>query len=240
MSLAFLAGMILMFASTTLYFQWHDGLAAHDWDSFTYYIHYLHRYAQLVMGAATPVGWIFISAVVIFPLVMSVVLLRQATDDDKFLVYFHGLFFVGAGLLAFLGLLLFCALRHAWTDCAEISLLLSIINLLPVLPLDGGRALNALLVGQIRFVIPVFGFLIPFSFMMTGLVLTYQKQGGSGLLMFGSWLLILTCLTGVYYNKLPIDVFSRTNMLLFFAAIVLLTMAAINTFKKPSADSVND
>ena len=53
-------------------------------------------------------------------------------------------------------------------------------------------------------------------------------------------LLILTCLTGVYYNKLPIDVFSRTNMLLFFAAIVLLTMAAINTFKKPSADSVND
>ena len=93
----------------------------------------------------------------------------------------------------FLGLLLFCALRHAWTDCAEISLLLSIINLLPVLPLDGGRALNALLVGQIRFVIPVFGFLIPFSFMMTGLVLTYQKQGGSGLLMFGSWLLILTC-----------------------------------------------
>ena len=102
MSLAFLAGMILMFASTTLYFQWHDGLAAHDWDSFTYYIHYLHRYAQLVMGAATPVGWIFMFAVVIFPLVMSVVLLRQATDDDRFLVYFHGLFFVGAGLLAFL------------------------------------------------------------------------------------------------------------------------------------------
>ena len=102
MSLAFLAGLILMFASPTLYFQWHDGLAAHDWDSFTYYIHYLHRYVQLVMGAATPVGWIFIFAVVIFPLVMSVLLLRQATDDDKFLVYFHGLFFVGAGLLAFM------------------------------------------------------------------------------------------------------------------------------------------
>ena len=53
-------------------------------------------------------------------------------------------------------------------------------------------------------------------------------------------LLILACLTGLYYNKLPIDVFSRTNMLLFFAAIVLLTMAAINTFKKPSEDSVDD
>ena len=102
MSLAFLAGLVLMFASTTIYFQWHDGLAAHDWDSFTYYIHYLHRYAQLVMGAATPVGWIFVFAVVVFPLVMSVVLLRQATDDDRFLVYFHGLFFAGAGLLAFL------------------------------------------------------------------------------------------------------------------------------------------
>ena len=102
MSLAFLAGWILMVTSTTLYFRWHDGLAAHDWDSFTYYIHYLHRYAQLVTGAATPVGWIFIAAVVLFPLIMSVVLLRQATDDDKFLVYFHGLFFAGAGLLAFL------------------------------------------------------------------------------------------------------------------------------------------
>ncbi|MBQ3470827.1 MAG: hypothetical protein IJH17_00405, partial [Clostridia bacterium] len=53
-------------------------------------------------------------------------------------------------------------------------------------------------------------------------------------------LLILVCLTGLYYNKLPIDVFSRTNMLLFFAAIVLLTMVAINTFKKPSEDSVDD
>lgn len=102
MSVAFLVGLVLMFASTTLYFRWHDGLAAHGWDSFTYYIHYLHRYAQLVMGAASPVGWIFVFAVVIFPLVMSVVLLRQATDDDRFLMYFHGLFFAGAGLLAFM------------------------------------------------------------------------------------------------------------------------------------------
>ena len=102
MSLAFLAGWALTFTSTTLYFRRHDGLAAHDWDSFTYYIHYLHRYAQLVMDAATPVGWIFIFAVVLFPLIMSMVLLRQATDDDRFLVYFHGLYFAGAGLLAFM------------------------------------------------------------------------------------------------------------------------------------------
>ena len=93
----------------------------------------------------------------------------------------------------FLGLLLFCAFFRAWPECAGISLLLSIMNLLPVLPLDGGRAMNALLRGRIRFIIPVFGFLIPFAFMLAGLILIYQKQNGSGLLLFGAWLLILTC-----------------------------------------------
>ena len=102
MSVAFILGWLAMLVATTVFFRMHDGLAAHDWNSFTYYVHYLHRYAELVMGAATPVGWIFILGLVAFPLVMSSALIRKATDDDSFLMYLHGIFFIWAGLLAFL------------------------------------------------------------------------------------------------------------------------------------------
>ena len=102
MTLAFACGWLATMIPTTLFFRWHDGLAAHDWNSFTYYIHYLHRYVQLILDAATPVGWVFICGVVLFPVVMSTVLARQATDDDKFLVYLHGVYFVAAGLVTFL------------------------------------------------------------------------------------------------------------------------------------------
>ena len=102
MSLAFIGGWLVTLVTTTVFFRMHDGLAAHDWNAFTYYVHYLHRYAELIKGAATPVGWVFILGVVVFPLVMSATLIRKATDDDRFLMYLHGLFFAWTGLLAFL------------------------------------------------------------------------------------------------------------------------------------------
>ena len=102
MSLAFIGGWLLLMVSNTFFFRWQDGLEAQGWNAFTYYIHYLYRYVQLIQGAATPVGWVFIFGVVVFPVVMSAVLLRQATDDDRFLVYLHGLYFVFFGLLAVL------------------------------------------------------------------------------------------------------------------------------------------
>ena len=111
MSLAYLAGWLLMMAFTTLFFNLHDGLAAHDWNSFTYYIHYLHRYVQTVQGAATGIGWIFIFGVAVLPLTMAAMLLRHATDDDRFLVYLHGLYFVFFGILAFLQS---AGWRHFW------------------------------------------------------------------------------------------------------------------------------
>ena len=102
MSIAFILAWLLMLAANAVFFQRHDGLAAQDWNAFTYYIHYLHRYVQVAVGAATPVGWIFIFGVVAFPLIMSSILVGRATDDDRFLDYLHALFFAGAGLLAFL------------------------------------------------------------------------------------------------------------------------------------------
>ena len=47
-------------------------------------------------------------------------------------------------------------------------------------------------------------------------------------------LLVLVHLTGVYYNRLPIDSFSRTSMITFFVIIGLLTALAIWTFGKSS------
>ena len=102
MSLAFIGGWLLLMVSNTFFFRWHGGLEAQGWNAFTYYIHYLHRYVQVAVGAATPVGWIFIFGVVAFPLIMSSILVGRATDDDRFLDYLHALFFAGAGLLAFL------------------------------------------------------------------------------------------------------------------------------------------
>ena len=99
---AFICGWLATMVTTTLYFRWHDGIVAHDWNSFTYYIHYLHRYALLVKEAATPLGWLFVAGVVVIPSIMSSVLARKATDDDNFLSFLHGLYFAGVGLLAFL------------------------------------------------------------------------------------------------------------------------------------------
>lgn len=91
------------------------------------------------------------------------------------------------------GLLLSWALHQVWSTCAEISLLLSAINLMPVLPLDGGRALQAALSDCGIKLLSMLGFLIPFVLMMFGLALIRYGQNGFGILVFGSWLLLLSC-----------------------------------------------
>lgn len=51
-------------------------------------------------------------------------------------------------------------------------------------------------------------------------------------LLIAGGLMILAHLTGLYYNKLPIDSFSVLNMIVFFAAVALLSMLAIRMFKR--------
>ncbi len=91
------------------------------------------------------------------------------------------------------GLVLACILRSVWPLCSEISLLLSVLNLIPVLPLDGGRALQTLLRGRLPGLQCVLEIMIPTVFMLAGLILINRGKNGSGLLMFGAWLLILSC-----------------------------------------------
>lgn len=94
------------------------------------------------------------------------------------------------------GVGLFCILRGAgWTLAAEISLWLSVINLLPVLPLDGGRALEATLERAFGAypayrVLEVLGFLLPLALMTLGLA-ALRAGYGATLLAFGAWILLL-------------------------------------------------
>ena len=39
----------------------------------------------------------------------------------------------------------------------------------------------------------ILGFLIPVLFLLSGLSFVAERQNGSGLLMFGAWLLLLSC-----------------------------------------------
>lgn len=91
------------------------------------------------------------------------------------------------------GVLLFFLLQSIWPICAEVSLLLSAVNLLPVFPLDGGRALQAMLSEKKSIVMMVLGILIPIAFLAIGLLLFSRGQNGSAVLMFGAWLLLLSC-----------------------------------------------
>lgn len=91
------------------------------------------------------------------------------------------------------GLLAAFVFRTAWPLCAKVSLLLSFFNLLPVLPLDGGRAITALCRGYRNRILLTFGFIISSAMMIASLFFTYHGKNGFGLFVFGAWLLLLSC-----------------------------------------------
>lgn len=88
------------------------------------------------------------------------------------------------------GILLWLALRAIWPLCAEFSLFLSLMNLLPILPLDGGRALFAVL--QDRTLLLAFGSIAAVAVILAGLY-AFKNGYGLGLLLFGLWLMLLAC-----------------------------------------------
>lgn len=102
MTYAFLAGFIPAVTTNAIFFCRMDGLAAHDWSGVVYVVNVISRYGVLLAKALTPVGWLFLIGFVIVPLVLATVLVGKATDDDRFLPYRYGLFFVLAGTVAFL------------------------------------------------------------------------------------------------------------------------------------------
>ena len=91
---------------------------------------------------------------------------------------------------------LFCFLRgFGYLACAELSLLFSCVNLLPVLPLDGGRALYAALAAlagerAAERTLDVLGLVLPVALMVLGLAL-FARGFGLALGVFGAWLALL-------------------------------------------------
>lgn len=91
---------------------------------------------------------------------------------------------------------LFCILRgHGYIACAELSLLFSCVNLLPVLPLDGRRALYAALsalAGEraAERTLDVLGLVLPVALMVLGLAL-FARGFGLAPGVFGAWLALL-------------------------------------------------
>ena len=104
MTLAALAGWLAVVASNAAFFCLSDGLAAHDMTGFFYVVTYLAHYVRVLKMAAPPAGWMLFAIVVLVPIVLSAVHVGVATDNDKFLPYWHAAFFALTGLVAFLQL----------------------------------------------------------------------------------------------------------------------------------------
>ena len=102
MTYAFLGGFIPAVVANAVFFLAMDGRAAQGWNGVQYVVHVMARYGQLLVFASSPIGWLFIFGFVGVPLVLASMLVGKATDEDKFLPYHYGLFFVLAGVVAFL------------------------------------------------------------------------------------------------------------------------------------------
>ena len=94
------------------------------------------------------------------------------------------------------GVGLFCILRGlGYPEGADLSLLYTCVNLLPVLPLDGGRALQAAaaaLAGEhaAERLLDVLGLVLPAALMGLGVAL-FARGMGLALGVFGAWLALL-------------------------------------------------
>ncbi len=97
-----MAGWIAAIAANTAYFLYRDGLAAHDWTGFEFALNYLYNYVKVLRGAAQPAGWILAVVVVVTPLILSLAYVKTATDDDRFLPYWHGVLYAIMGVITFL------------------------------------------------------------------------------------------------------------------------------------------
>jgi tetratricopeptide (TPR) repeat protein len=101
---SFFCGFLPAMALNAVFFCMHDGLEAHGWNGFEYVLHVAARYVRLFATASSFMGWSFLALFAVLPLVFSGALLRKATDDDRFLPLAYGVFYVFAGVAAFLQL----------------------------------------------------------------------------------------------------------------------------------------
>ena len=104
MTLCAVAGWLVVVACNVVYFCTMDGLEAHELSASQYAVTYIVNYWKSFVAASTPSGWMLFVVVVLVPLVLSIVHIRVATDDENFLPYWYAAFFLLVGIVAFLQL----------------------------------------------------------------------------------------------------------------------------------------
>ena len=120
MALSALAGWLIAVVGNCVYFCMMDGLEAHELLVVQYAVTYLINYFKSLAAALTPSGWILFIVVVLVPFVLSMVHVKAATDDERFLSYWHVAFFILVGAVAFLQLLGWRSLWFwTWADGQE-------------------------------------------------------------------------------------------------------------------------
>ena len=102
MSFAAMYGWLAVTVVNVTFFCLSDGLSAHEWTGFLLAVNHLYQHVKIVGAAAAPSGWLLMAIVVVVPLVLSAVHVQVATDDDRFLQYWYGVFFAVMGLVMFL------------------------------------------------------------------------------------------------------------------------------------------
>ena len=120
MALSALAGWLVAVVGNGVYFCMMDGLEAHELTVFQYAVTYLINYFKSLVEVSTPSGWMLFMVVVLVPFVLSMVHVETATDDEKFLPYWHAAFFMIVGIVAFLQLAGWQSFWFwTWTDGQE-------------------------------------------------------------------------------------------------------------------------
>ena len=87
------------------------------------------------------------------------------------------------------GALFWLSFRRLWPLAAEMSSVLTVVNLLPVLPLDGGRLLKAFTASHVG-ILRAVRFVVLVLLFSTGFICLYLGYGLAPLL-FALWLLVL-------------------------------------------------
>ena len=104
MTLSAATGWLVVAIGNTAFFCFSDGMVAHDMTGFLYAVSYLYQYMKILGTAATPAGWMLFVIVVLVPLLLSMIHVGTATDDEKFLPYWYAAFFTLTGIVSFLQL----------------------------------------------------------------------------------------------------------------------------------------
>ena len=88
-----------------------DGLAAFGWSWGEYAFRFPLAYIKAFLAECSPAGVVLAVIVAVLPVIIEYRLLARATDDEKHLVYVHGVMFFVFGIVAFTQL---AGARHFW------------------------------------------------------------------------------------------------------------------------------